>query len=88
MSALPIEFHDQPIPRTYNGISAVLPPEMREAFTSEFHAADLFNVSRVLEKWGRNAEALLDPATAAALARCRPTEEGITLDAALAAAEL
>jgi len=87
MTAQPFETSPAPVPRNYNSISAALPEEMVGDFTEDFHAADVFSAARVLENWGRIADDLADPATYAALDRCRPTLDGLSLDEALAAAE-
>ncbi|MFJ5120948.1 hypothetical protein [Kitasatospora sp. NPDC088548] len=79
MSALPVEYGPIQVPRTYNSIVLALPGELTAQFTDEFHEADPFSAGRVLEQWGRVADALSDPATYAAADRSVPALTGVSL---------
>ncbi len=86
MSAQPLEFGPGTVPRTYGAIVAALPKALVAEFTAEYDGAGP-SPDRILEYWGRIADTLADPETAAALARAVAAPTGLSLASVLDEAE-
>ncbi|MFB8236211.1 hypothetical protein ACFC58_06625 [Kitasatospora purpeofusca] len=83
MSAQPLDFGPDTVPRNYNAITAALPENLAGQFTTDYHSASPFTAGAVLEYYGRLADACGDPGTAAAAARAVAEPVGMSLAAVL-----